>query len=158
MVTSRCVLKNRHRNHPKTKGLSLNCCRPEAFSPSGNLGEPGSPAHQKKAASPRQLLGPSDFQPPENNEAGVVQPFRSLSNTVFYDAEASATNLQPGTNTHRPFDAFKAMQSTKERLTELWHNGFKHLPPRYYFWDPAVVIILNHWWWHSHVTKAPWWW
>lgn len=93
-----CPVLNRHRNHTKTKGLSLNCCCPEAPPiPSGNLWEPGSSAHQKKGQPPpiiRLLLGPADFQPLGNNNAGVI---RSLVNTV--SAVMLKVRQQPWTST-----------------------------------------------------------
>lgn len=57
----------------KDKRTELKLLPPRGVPRSGNLGEPGSPAHQKKAACRinRRLLGPADFQPPENND----QPF-----------------------------------------------------------------------------------
>lgn len=98
----------------------------------------------------RRLLGPADFQPPENN---VVQPFRSQSGVKLKLRQQPCNQAQTLTG--------PLMHS---RPCRVWKRGWKSSNTtdlNIYVLDIIFeiqfshVLILNHWWWHSRVTEAP---
>lgn len=155
-VTSRSVLLNRHGNHPKTKGLSLNLLPPWGVLPQWQPWRTWFSSTSKVSSWPqtinRRLLRPADCLTPENNEAAPSRrsdhhPTQSVMMLRLRQQPCNQAQTLPGPLMHfRPCRVWRQSSDITDlniyRLDIIFEIQFSH------------VTILNHWCWLSHVTEA----